>query len=381
MKTILPGETIGILGGGQLGRMLALAAQQMGYRVIAYTPEHDSPISQVCAKTIVAPFEDIDALKLFAKETSIVTFEFENIPAPALEAIAQSTTVAPSPTALKISQNRRREKTYLADHGFPTVPFHPIQSKEDLSEALVKTGLPCVLKTAGYGYDGKGQRIISEQAMATTAYAELGNGECILEPLITFEKEVSVIGARSSYGEMKTYGPVENIHRNHILDLSSVPARINWRVAAESIEITQAIMESLDIVGLLCVEFFLIAPDRLLINEIAPRPHNSGHYSLDACPTSQFEQHIRAITGMPLGKTEPHAAAAMANLLGDLWTAGEPEWSYTLEIPDVHLHLYGKTEFRPGRKMGHLTACSRWAEEAQELVLKARDRLSAARIG
>ncbi len=381
MKTIVPGATIGILGGGQLGRMLALSAQQMGYRVIGYTPEHDSPISQVCSKTIAAPFEDHDALKLFAKECQVVTIEFENIPKEAYETVQAETRVSPSVKALYVSQNRLREKTYLQDHGFPVVPFHHVKTTEALDAAVSKLGLPAVLKTSGYGYDGKGQRFLQTTEQAHSAFEELGHSDCILEKHIKFEKEISVIAARGAYGEVRAFGPIENLHRNHILDISSVPARVNWRLAAEAIEMACAVAESLDVIGLLCVEFFIAEHDRLLINEIAPRPHNSGHYSMEACPTSQFEQHIRAITGLPLGKTDPHSAAAMANLLGDLWESGEPEWSYTLEIPDVHLHLYGKKDARPGRKMGHLTACSRWAEEAQELVLKARDRLSAARIG
>ena len=381
MKTILPGSVIGILGGGQLGRMMALAAQQMGYRVIAYTTDNDSPVSQVVAKTIVGSFEDIDALRLFAREANIVTVEFENIPAASYKAVAEITRVAPNVNALHVSQNRLREKTYLQDHGFPVAPFFHVTNLDTLFECLEKTGYPAVLKTSGYGYDGKGQRVIMDKADALTYYEELGRSDCVLEQYVRYDKEISVIGSRGSYGEVKAFGPIENIHKNHILDSSSVPARINWRLAGEAIEITCAVMESLDICGLLSVEFFVVGQDRLVINEIAPRPHNSGHYSLQACPTSQFEQHIRAITGLPLGKTEPHSAAAMANLLGDLWTEGEPEWSYTLEIPDVHLHLYGKKEARPGRKMGHLTACSRWAEEAQEIVTKARDRLSAARIG
>lgn len=381
MKTVLPGSTIGILGGGQLGRMLALSAQQMGYRVIGFTPEHDSPISQVCAKTIVAPFEDLDAIKLFAREAKIVTLEFENIPKETYEAVQDETRVSPSVKALYISQNRLREKNYLQDHGFPVVPFYHVKSTEALEAAINKIGIPSVLKTAGYGYDGKGQRFLDTADSARAAFAELGQSDCIMEQYIKFEKEISVIAARGAYGEVRAFGPIENVHKNHILDISSVPARINWRLANEAVEMACAVAESLDIIGILCVEFFIAEHDRLVINEIAPRPHNSGHYSLEACPTSQFEQHIRAITGMPLGKTEPHSAAAMANLLGDLWRDGEPEWSYTLEIPDVHLHLYGKKHARPGRKMGHITACSRWAEEAQELVLKARDRLCAARIG
>lgn len=382
MKTILPGSTIGVLGGGQLGRMLALAANEMGYRVIGFTPENDSPISQVCAKTVVAPFDDLDAVKLFAKECNVVTLEFENIPAESYRHAGDVTRLAPTVLALNTSQNRLREKTYLADHGFPVVPFCHVDSPETLDLAINKIGLPAVLKTSGYGYDGKGQRFVDSAEQAQKTFVdEFEQSDCIFEKHLQFDKELSVIAARGAYGEVRAFGPIENLHKNHILDLSSVPARVNWRLAAEAVEMAIAVAESLDIIGLLCVEFFVINHDRLLINEIAPRPHNSGHYSLEACPTSQFEQHIRAITGMPLGKTEPHSAAAMANLLGDLWKGGEPEWSYTLELPDVHLHLYGKRDARPGRKMGHLTACSRWTEEAQELVLKARDRLSASRIG
>lgn len=382
MKTILPGATIGILGGGQLGRMLALAAQQIGYRVIGFTPDEGSPLSQVCAKTIVAPFEDLDAIRLFAQEARVVTLEFENIPRGSYEEVGRVTRIAPSPEALYISQNRLREKTYLSDHGFPVVPFHHVDSVASLETAISRVGLPAVLKTSGWGYDGKGQSFVDSAEKAKQSF-ELAfeKSDCIFEKFIRYDKEISVIVARGAYGEVKAYGPIENVHRNHILDLSSVPARINWRLANEAVEMAIGVAESLDIIGLLCVEFFIADHDRLLINEIAPRPHNSGHYTIEACPTSQFEQHIRAITGMPLGKTEPHSAAAMANLLGDLWDGGEPEWSYTLEVPDVHLHLYGKAKARAGRKMGHLTACSRWTEEAQELVLKARDRLTAARIG
>jgi 5-(carboxyamino)imidazole ribonucleotide synthase len=275
-----------------------------------------------------------------------------------------------------------REKTYLTDHGFPVVPFYHVHSYEALEAAINKIGLPAVLKTSGYGYDGKGQSFVDSPERARESYMrDFGQSDCIYEKHITFEKELSVIAARGTYGEVRAFGPIENVHKNHILDISSVPARVNWRLAAEAVEMACSIAESLDIIGLLCVEFFVVDHDRLLVNEIAPRPHNSGHYSLEACPTSQFEQHIRAITGMPLGKTEPHSAAAMANLLGDLWEGGEPEWSYTLDLPDVHLHLYGKKEPRKGRKMGHLTVCSRWTEEAQEQVLRARDRLSASRIG
>lgn len=382
MKTILPGATIGILGGGQLGRMLALDALRMGYRVIGFTPENDSPLSQVCAKTIVADFEDLDSVRLFAQEAAVVTVEFENIPRESYEEAEKVTRIGPSVLSLYVSQNRLREKNYLVDHGFPVVPFHHVNSKESLELAINKIGTPAVLKTSGYGYDGKGQAFVDTADKAREAFSKsFAESDCVYEKYMKFDKEISVIAARGAYGEVRAFGPIENVHKNHILDLSSVPARVNWRLAAEAVEIACAVAESLDTVGLLCVEFFVVDHDRLLINEIAPRPHNSGHYSLEACPTSQFEQHIRAITGMPLGQTEPHSAASMANLLGDLWKEAEPDWSYALEIQDVHLHLYGKKEARPGRKMGHLTACSRWMEEAQELVVKARDRLSASSIG
>ena len=382
MKTIVPGSTIGILGGGQLGRLLALAAQQMGFRVVAYTPEDHSPISQVCAKTIVAPFEDLDAIKLFAQETSVLTFEREDIPERTMEEAAKATRIAPSLEALRICQNRLRQKTYLTDHGFKTVPFRHINSLETLEAAIGKIGLPAVIKTAGHSRNAQQQIFVETESQARAAYLnQFGKADCIFEKQIHFEKEISVIAGRGAYGEVRAFGPIENEHKNHILDLSSVPAQTSWRLAAEATEMACAVAESMDIIGLVSVEFFVVNPDRLLINEITPLPHNSGHYSLDACPTSQFEQLIRAITYMPLGKTEPHSAACMANLLGDLWADGEPEWSYTLEIPDVHLHLYGKTGARPGRKMGHLTALSRWTEQAQEQVLRARDRLSASRIG
>jgi 5-(carboxyamino)imidazole ribonucleotide synthase len=382
MKTILPGSTIGILGGGQLGRMMALAAQQMGYRVVGYTPEHETPISQVCAKTIVAPFEDTDAIRLFAQEVSVLTIEFENLPEKSLEEAEKITRVAPSLEAVHVSQNRLRQKTYLTDHGFPVVPFFHVSSTDSLELAINKIGLPAVLKTSGYGYRGKGQCFVDSAERARTAYlSQFDKTDCIFDKYIHFEKEISVVVGRGAYGELHAFGPIENVHRNHVLDHSASPAQISWRLATEARNIAGAIAESLDVIGLLCVEFFVADNDRLLINEIAPRPHNSGHYSLEACPTSQFEQHIRAITGMPLGKVEQHSAACMANLLGDLWEKGEPEWSYTLEIPDVHLHLYGKKQARPGRKMGHLTACARWTEQAREQVLRARDRLSASRIG
>ena len=374
--TILPGATIGVLGGGQLGRMFALAAAHMGYKVIAYTPEENSPVSTVCAKTIVASFDDTERLKQFASEVAVTTIEFENIPSAALEAIQAITPVRPGPHVLHTTQNRLREKEWLSKHKFPVVPFCTVDSIDSLREAITALGVPAVLKTAGFGYDGKGQQLIASPEQAEQAYSGFHGQQAVLEKFVEFEKEISVIGARSASGDFVAYGPIENEHRNHILDLSFAPARINWTLAEEAIDITRSIMEKLDVVGLLCVEFFLLADEVLVINELAPRPHNSGHYTIEGCPTSQFEQQVRTITGLPLGATETEKGVAMANLLGDLWSDGEPEWASAIALPDVHLHLYGKTEPRPGRKMGHLTACAKWADEAVARVKNARELLT-----
>ncbi|HEY9792708.1 MAG TPA: 5-(carboxyamino)imidazole ribonucleotide synthase [Candidatus Obscuribacterales bacterium] len=374
-KVILPGATLGVLGGGQLGRMFAMAAQHLGYKVIAFTPDKNSPVSYVCSKTYVAPFDDESALRSFAGEVAGVTIEFENIPAQALKLLEELTRVRPGPQVLHITQNRLREKRFLQEKKFPVVPFYEVTTQEQLSEAIDKLGLPVVLKTAGFGYDGKGQYLINSEQEGHEAFKAMGGQAAVAEKFIVFEKEISIIGARSASGDFVAYGPVENEHRNRILDLSLAPARINWSLAEEAIDITRLIMDALQVVGLLCVEFFVSADEQLLVNELAPRPHNSGHYTIEACPTSQFEQQVRCLTGLPLGTTETERGAAMANLLGDIWSAGEPDWVSAVALPDVHLHLYGKQEARPGRKMGHLTACAKWADEALERVKSARDLL------
>jgi 5-(carboxyamino)imidazole ribonucleotide synthase len=373
-KPILPGATLGVLGGGQLGRMFAMAAQHLGYKVIGFTPEKDSPISQVCAKTFCAPFEDESALDAFANEVAAVTIEFENIPSAALKRLENRTRVRPGANVLYVTQNRLREKRFLSDKRFPVVPFFAVTSLDELNAALEKLGTPAVLKTAGFGYDGKGQVLIRAQAEAERALASMQGQEAVIEKFIEFDKELSVIGARSANGDFVAYGPIENRHANHILDISIAPARVaNWSLAEEAIDITRSVMDALEVVGLLCVEFFMTRDEQLLINELAPRPHNSGHYTIEGSPTSQFEQQVRALAGLPLGTTETERASAMANLLGDLWSGGEPDWASALALPDVHLHLYGKQEARPGRKMGHLTACARWADEAYDRVKSARD--------
>jgi 5-(carboxyamino)imidazole ribonucleotide synthase len=371
---IYPGGTIGVLGGGQLGRMFAVAAAQMGYSVIGYTPEANSPISQVTGTTICAPYEDKAALTSFAAQVDVITIEFENIPADTANFLAQMKPVRPKPAVLQIAQNRLREKTFLKENGFAVAPFVHVKSEADLEEAVDKLGLPVVLKTAGFGYDGKGQRVVRAYDALSTAWKSLAATELIVEEFVPFEREISVIGARSLQHEFRAYGPIENQHKDQILDLSTVPAATSMACAEEAVQLTEKLMEKLDVVGLLCVEFFLTMDDYLLINEIAPRPHNSGHYTIEACDTSQFEQHARAITGLPLGKTHVDDAACMGNLLGDFWEEGQPNWTAALKN-NVHLHLYGKKEALPGRKMGHITALAKWPEDARDVVRNARQAL------
>jgi 5-(carboxyamino)imidazole ribonucleotide synthase len=372
---ILPGATLGVLGGGQLGRMFAIAAVQMGYKVVAYTSEKDSPVSQVCSHVVVADYADEAALREFGRGVSVVTIEFENIPSKALEALQEITLVRPGPSVLHTTQNRLREKTFLSEKKYPVAPFFPVRSADDLHKALKEIGTPAVLKTAGFGYDGKGQRVVRTPEDADAAYASMQGQEAVVEKFIDFDREISVIGARSQTGDFVAYGPIENVHENHILDLSLAPARVNWTLAEEAIDLTRSIMDSLDVIGLLCVEMFVTHDETLVVNELAPRAHNSGHYSIEACPTSQFEQQVRTITGLPLGATETEKGSAMVNLLGDIWAEGEPDWASAVALPEVHLHLYGKAEPRPGRKMGHITACARWADEAVDRAKSARDLL------
>lgn len=380
---ILPGSTIGVLGGGQLGRMFAIAARKMGYRVHTFSPDRDTPTGQVADVEIVAPYEDLDAVRAFAGQVAAVTFEFENVPAATAAAATEFAPVRPSGAVLHVTQNRLREKGFLAERGFPVAPFAPVRSRADLAAALVSIGCPAVLKTAGWGYDGKGQAVIREAEGAPAAWDALGlaagaetGAEAILEAFVDFSLELSVVAARGEEGAFASWGAFENHHARHILDLTVAPARVPAEVAARAVELAREILEALDVVGVLCVELFLTRDGRLLVNELAPRPHNSGHLTFDAAATSQFEQQLRAVCGLPLGSTELYRPAAMANLLGDLWAAGEPDWAAALSFPEVKLHLYGKVEARPGRKMGHLTALGGTADEAAELVLAARSALA-----
>ena len=370
---ILPGATVGVLGSGQLGRMFALTARRLGYRVHTFSPDTDTPTGQVADREVVAAYEDLDAVRDFARQVSVVTFEFENVPAETAEVVAALVPVRPGGVVLHVAQNRLREKRFLAQHGIPCAPFRHVTTRAGLETALNELGTPAILKTAGFGYDGKGQARINRPDEAEAVWEELGGQECVLEGFVAFEREVSVVAARGLDGAFAHYGLIENAHIGGILDVSVCPApAVPPTVATESVAIARAVFEALDVVGTLCVEFFLTSDGRLLVNEIAPRPHNSGHLTIDAHVTSQFEQQLRAVCGLPLGSTEPLRPAAMANLLGDVWAAGTPDWARALAMPNVKLHLYGKEDARPGRKMGHLTALADTPENAAHLVREAR---------
>lgn len=374
-QPILPGSTIGVLGSGQLGRMFAIAARRMGYRVHTFSPDSDTPTGQVSDHEISASYNDLDEVRAFARNVQVMTFEFENVPSATVAAAAEHTIVHPAGSVLHISQHRLREKSFLSSNGFPVAPFRHITSLDDLHSALAELGYPAILKTAGFGYDGKGQSRITAPEQAEKALAVLGFQEAILEAFIDFECEVSVVAARGLDGSFVHYGVVANEHRNHILDVTIAPAPVDPQVSKRAIEITRGVLEAMDVVGVMCVEFFLTRKGELLINETAPRPHNSGHFTFDANVTSQFEQQLRAVCGLPLGSTELLKPAAMANLLGDLWQDGEPDWNSACAFPMVKLHLYGKLEPRPGRKMGHMTAMADSAEEAARVVRAAREAL------
>jgi 5-(carboxyamino)imidazole ribonucleotide synthase len=369
---ILPGAVIGVLGSGQLGRMLALAARRMGYRTHVFSPDPGAPASQVADRAWTAAYDDLDAVRTFAQSVSAVTLEFENIPASTVEEIEELVPVRPGGAVLHTTQHRLREKTFLDRAGFPTVPFRAVPSRAVLDVALKELRPPTVLKTAGFGYDGKGQTKISSSDEIEAAWSTLGGSEAVLEAWVDFACEVSVVAARGMEGAFVHFGVAENTHRDHILDLTLAPAALSPETTYEAVEITQGIFEELDIVGTACVELFLSTDGKLLVNEIAPRPHNSGHWTIDGAVTSQFEQQLRAVCGVPLGDTEQLRPAAMANLLGDLWMEGEPEWTTALAFPEVKLHLYGKREARPGRKMGHLTALAGTTEAAAKLARAAR---------
>jgi len=375
---LLPGATVGVFGSGQLGRMLALAARRMGYRIHVYSPEADTPTGQVADRETVAPYNDLEAVRAFARAVDVITFEFENVPSAAVDAAAELVPVRPRSTVLYTTQNRLREKIWLDQHAFPVARSVPVRSPENLLGGLRRLGYPAVLKTAGYGYDGKGQSLITRPEDVDGALAALGGQDAILEAYVAFKREVSVVAARGVDGSFVHYGVVENEHRAHILDVTTAPAAVSPEIARRAEAIAREVLEALDVVGVLCIEMFLTGDGKLVVNELAPRPHNSGHYTVDACVTSQFEQQLRAVCGLPLGSTEQLRPAAMANLLGDLWQRGEPDWAAACAFPNVKLHLYGKREARPGRKMGHLTALAAAPAEAAEQARAARAALTLA---
>ena len=353
-----------------------MAARRVGYRVHTLAPEDDTPTGQIADVEINASYDDLDAITRFAQGVDVVTFEFENVAAEAAAVAEQHAIVRPNGRALFIAQHRIREKTFVADLGLPVTPFAPVRSSAELAAAVQRVGLPAVLKTAAFGYDGKGQATIARADEAERAWESIGRAEAILEAFIDLDREISVVAARGVDGSRSAFDPIENVHCRHILDVSVAPADVSATLAAQAVDVAFAIMDALEYIGLLCIEFFVSRAGRLMVNEIAPRPHNSGHHTFDSCRTSQFEQQLRAICGLPLGSPQLLQPAAMANVLGDLWSSGEPDWAAAMTDPDVELHLYGKSSPRPGRKMGHLTALAPTKADARRKVLDARRRLT-----
>jgi 5-(carboxyamino)imidazole ribonucleotide synthase len=377
-SAVLPGAAIGVFGSGQLGRMLAIAARRAGYRIHVFSPERNSPTGQIADVEITAAYDDLTAVEQFAREVDVVTFEFENVAADALESLEGIVPVRPGGNVLRTTQNRLLEKTFLQSAGIPVTPFVPITSDDDLHEAMATASFPSVLKTAASGYDGKGQVRVSAAEDLPSAWEAIARCAAILERFVDFQCELSVVAARSLVSgkvDFAAYPPIGNEHRDHILDVSVCPAQLPPDVSRQAIEVTRAVFDALDIVGVTCVEFFLTVNGELLVNELAPRPHNSGHLTIDAHLTCQFEQQLRSICGLPLGSTMQLRPAAMANLLGDVWESGTPNWRNLLAFPNVKLHLYGKEEPRAGRKMGHLTAIAESANEAVAIARQARESL------
>ena len=372
IEPIMPGALLGVLGGGQLGAMFAVAAHRMGYRVAVITDTHECPAARHADRLYVGSYDDPVFLAEAAEGLAVVTFEFENVPAAAGKALKAAVPVRPHPEVLFTTQSREREKAFLVERGIPCGRHVVVRTEEDLQQAVKNIGLPAVLKTAAFGYDGKGQRMLKEMADIHDAWVSLGELPCVLEEWIDFQCELSVVAARGLDGAVVAFPAIRNEHANHILDVSSCPAELPAEVLGEAEHLAATVLSELGVVGVACVEFFLAKDNRLLVNEIAPRTHNSGHLTIEACPTSQFEQQVRAICGLPLGETAPLAPAAMANLLGDCWQSGEPMWERVFAVPGAGLHLYGKAEPRPGRKMGHITVTANTTDEAKALVRQAR---------
>jgi len=368
---ILPGATLGLLGGGQLGRMFTVAARTLGYRVTVLDPDPLSPAAEFATGHLNTAYTHPVSLSELAQTCAAVTTEFENAPAEALVTLAEKTLVRPSGNAVAVAQDRSREKAFIASRGLPVGPYADVRDEADFASALERVKLPAILKTARFGYDGKGQATIASRDDLARLFAEWKRAPCVLEERLALDLEISVILARAADARVAVFPVAENRHANGILDLTIAPARIPAALAAEAADLAVRLANCLDYVGVLAVEMFVVGA-RLLVNEIAPRPHNSGHFTIDACRTSQFEQQVRVLCGLPLGDPTPHSPAVMVNLLGDIWGAGEPRWEAVLRHPGAHLHLYGKREARPARKMGHVTVCEATLERALEVAMAIR---------
>ncbi|BAH41515.1 5-(carboxyamino)imidazole ribonucleotide synthase [Brevibacillus brevis] len=367
-KQIKPGSTLGILGGGQLGRMIALAGRAMGYRFVTMDPTADAPCGQTADRQIVASYDDVEAAMQLASVSDVISYEFENVDAQVAEVLESRAYVPQGSRLLRITQNRIREKTAIREIGIPVAPFCVVNSLEDLQDAVRELGLPAVMKTATGGYDGKGQWVLRSEAELAEAYETLSKAgaELIVEQFVPFQMELSVVAARNPAGELAVFPVSENIHQENILHLSIVPARISAEVAARAEEIARTIVEKLDVVGLIAVELFLTEDGQLYVNELAPRPHNSGHFTMDACVTSQFEQHVRAVCNLPLGSTELLSSVVMVNILGEHL---QPVIDQIDKLPrTAKLHLYGKAESKAKRKMGHINVLAPTVEEALTLI-------------
>lgn len=375
---ILPGATLGMLGGGQLGRMFTLRARTMGYRVVVLDPDPESPAGGVADRHLEAPYDDDRSLTALAAECAAITTEFENIPAATLERLERETIVRPGARAVAIAQDRIAEKTFLRQAGFATAPFVAVRNQADLAAAATAIACPALLKTSRLGYDGKGQAMVLAAADAEDSFRRFGGVACVLEKRLSLESELSVVLARGTDGSVAAFPPGQNRHRDGILETTVVPAQVPPALALQAKEVAMGVARALDYVGVLGVELFVANGGSLYVNEIAPRPHNSGHYTLDACSVDQFEQQVRALCGLPLHEPRLLSPVAMVNLLGDLWQDGTPRWIEALRRPDVRLHLYGKSDPRPGRKMGHLNCLASDPEQALALALETHAALTPA---
>jgi 5-(carboxyamino)imidazole ribonucleotide synthase len=376
MKVILPGATIGILGGGQLGRLTGMAALSLGYDVQVLDPDPACPARAVASRTITARFDDAAAAADLARDCDVVTLEIEQIARPSLDAVAALVPLHPRAEAIHTVQDRIRQRAWLDTHGFPVGPYRAVGTADACAEAVAVLG-PSICKAPTGGYDGRGQRRVRTADEGRDAWAALGSGRVIVEQFLDLDLELSVLVARREDGISAVYPPSVNHHVDGVLDWAITPGALPAPVREHARQIAHAIAETMGIVGLLAVELFLTRDGRLLVNELAPRPHNTYHHSERGHPTSQFEQLVRAVCGLPLGAVEPVAPVAIANLLGDLWVEGErPDFAAALEVQDVRLHLYGKASARPGRKMGHLSATAPTAQEALDKVVDARRRMA-----